>query len=107
MGTFNHLPIIELSFHFYLNWFQLPCQSVDLDLEVDPDFGQGWLAINNQEVAMVAGVVEHLDRPMAVESAVDSGFLVDTSPSLPLLAPTCLLLPLRETHSGEKSSRCN
>ena len=29
---------------------------------------------------MVAGVVEHLDRPMAVESAVDSGFLVDTSP---------------------------
>ena len=32
---------------------------------------------------MVAGVVEHLDRPMAVESAVDSGFLVDTSPSLP------------------------
>ena len=57
------VPIIELSFHFDLNWFQLPCQSVDLDLEVDPDFGQGWLAINNQEVAMVAGVVERTPEP--------------------------------------------
>ena len=58
---------------------------LDLDQEVDSDFGQDWLAINNQEVAMAAGVFEHLDRPMAVESAVDSGFLVDTSPGLPLL----------------------
>ena len=36
---------------------------MDLDLEVDPDFGQGWLAINNQEVAMVAGVVERTPEP--------------------------------------------
>ena len=41
---------------------------MDLDLEVDPYFGQGWLAINNQEVAMVAGVVEHLNLDLDVDS---------------------------------------
>ena len=47
---------------------------MDLDLEVDPDFGQGWLAINNQEVAMFAGVVEHLNLDVDDDVDLDSDF---------------------------------